>query len=468
MIRACCAAAIAAVAIFADTVPAAAQNRYVLVVAPQSDTLLTEDAALRIVQTLTARMIQSCGQLSVGFGFSPLPSSFSGAVDGGSSIALDRYRSTQTSIQVVPSITRCPVPPRPGGVFGGCTSNAGPVILRDYPSTTAEARLRLAQKWAHEIGHGQGLIGAVPGYVDGHNPDPDALMFWSSAGERWGTSNHECAQLYAVQRFPPPQVSPVTDEAPPGEDGQFFSEALPADFTLIEITPEDEAPDTDAAAGDDEFLRGDWMQPLPIERIEADRERLLPLAERAIDESLVELWPGSVIVVAYAGQNDAARRLEKVLTASLDGPEFRPGSDAAFQANEARIRAAGALSYIIYRDAAGDYPGDDAGLARDLLASLLQPSRNADLPLADDGRDPGLIAAEMALNALSGLALVAGFADQAMAELQARKLANSNGEVDLGVDDSHFDLLIERALFDRANNSPQTTPLLDLLASGGE
>lgn len=457
------AAMLSIMAAMAATAPAQAQDaRYVLVVAPQSDTLLRDDAALKIVQTLAARLIQACGPLSVGYGFSPLPASFQGSADGGSPAALGRYRDTQTSIQVVPSISRCPVPPSPGGVFGGCTAHTGPVILRDYPATTTEARLRLAQKWAHEIGHGQGLIGNVPGYVGGHNPAEDALMFWSAGENRWGASSFECARLYAVQAFPPPQVGAIVDGAP---------EAAPTDLPLTEIVPQDEAASpepADTAEPDDDFLRGDWMQPLAIERIEADRERLLPLAERAIDEDRVTLWPGSVIVVAYAGQSGAATRLAKVLTAGPDGGGIEPGSDAAFQLNEARIRAAGALSYVIYREAAGDYQGEDAPLARDLLDSLLDPARNLDLPLADDGRDPAMIAADMALNALSGLTLVAGFDDAALARLEERRRANDSGESGLGVDDSHFQLLIDRAQFDRANNSPLTTPLIDLLAPPAE
>lgn len=454
--------------------PAAAQGHLVLIVAPQTDTTLTETGALKVVQAMTGKLRDICGPLRVQFGFSPLPASFQGPGDGGSHEALRRFRDTQTSLQVVPSISRCPTPPAPGGRFGGCTPETGPILLRDGVTATSNDRARLAQIWAHEIGHAQGLIGNFPGYSGGHNPSDRALMFWRADLARWAMNGNECTTYYAPQKFPPPRVSAIveTDEAAPQDgmmaDGQTGSQApdAPAPFELIDIEPTEPAPpEPSPETATDDFLRGDWLAGLPLAEMQERQQDLLPAALAAIAENRVELWPGSVIVIAFSAPADAVQPLERVLTADPAELQVTPGSDAAYQLNEAKIRAAGALSYVVYRTASGEYDGGDQNAARDWLDRLVSPQGNLDLPLAEDGRDRTLLSQEIALNAIAGIALIAGFDDDALARLQTQRSGNRSGADQFGVDDEYFGALEARVQFDRANRSPRTVPLAEALGS---
>jgi len=456
--------------------PAAADGRFTLIIAPQSDTQLSEAASLNLVRVMAGQLIRICGPARFSFGFQQLPASFQGAANDQPQ-TLRRFRATQTSLQIVPSISHCGISEaQAGGIFGGCTAETGPIILRDYPSNSADQRLRLVQKWTHEMGHAQGLTQGFPGYVNGHNTDPGSMMYWQAGPNRWQLTSAECAKLYQTQSFPPPQVFGVVEsegEVRESDDQAASTDAGSDDFKpslpeLTEITPlapEDIGGTTEPAtnAEGDDFLRGDWMEPLPIDAIEARRGELLQQAERAIDENMVTLWPGSAVMVAYAGNDGVVARLEKIITVDPAELGIEPGSDAAFQFNEAKIRATGALSYIPYRVASGDYRGADAARARELLDQRGSLSANAELPFADDGRQRLLLGQEVTLNAAAGLALLASFDDSARARLEQLRSGNDSGAFSLGVDDTFFEALDGRVLFDRTNRSPQTTPLADAL-----
>lgn len=453
--------------------PTVAEGRFTLIVAPQSDTQLSEAAALNLVRVMAGQLNTICGPVRFSFGFQQLPASFQGAANDGAEM-LRLYRATQTSLQIVPSISHCGISEAvAGGIFGGCTAETGPIILRDYPSNSSDQRLRLVQKWTHEMGHAQGLTRGFPGYANGHNTDPGSMMYWQAGQDRWQLASAECAKLYQTQSFPPPQVFPVVEsdgettesDVGTGAGGNDLKPSLPELTEITPLAPEDIGGLTEPAtnAEGDDFLRGDWMEPLPIDAIEARRGDLLQQAERAIDDNMVTLWPGSAVLVAYAGTNGVVARLEKIIMANPAELGIEPGSDAAFQLNEAKIRATGALSYIPYRAANGDYSGDDAARARELLDQRGSLNANADLPFADDGRQRLSLGQEVTLNAAAGLALLASFDDRARAQLEELRWRNDSGALSLGVDDTFFEALDGRVLFDRANRSPQTTPLAEAL-----
>lgn len=445
--------------------PSPAQPSFGIVVAPQRDVPLAENDALGVIQTLVNRLNQSCGPLRVGFEFSPLPTSFAGAADGGSFTALRRFRDTGTSMQIVPSISRCPDPPLGADIFGGCTPRTGPILLRHYPVSGQEGRAKAAQIWAHEMGHAQGLIRDFPGYVNSHNPAGSALMNTHASATRWGMNPTECATYYANQLFPPPQPAPILAADEEAEDRQ---DAPPeARDGVVEILPEELPPDDDQPEGDqlvvDDFLHGDWFNGLPVDIIEENRERLLPAAEDAIDANRVDLWPGSAVVVAYAGQSGAAQRLDRVIRADPDELGAELSEIQSFRLNDARIRAAGALGYVVYRAATGDYAGEDAGLAQELLDRFVTPGNAAELAFAADGRDAAQLGRDVTLNALSGLALVASFDDDALGRIEGIGRANSQGTLDLGVDDAYFAALLEQVEISRQIRGGGSVALIDLL-----
>ncbi|MNP71948.1 hypothetical protein D3C76_1684050 [compost metagenome] len=72
------------------------------------------------------------------------------------------------------------------------------------------------------------------------------------------------------------------------------------------------------------------------------------------------------------------------------------------------------------------------------------------------------------MNAAAGLALLASFDDSARARLEQLRSGNDSGAFSLGVDDTFFEALDGRVLFDRTNRSPQTTPLADALRPRGQ
>lgn len=443
---------------------AAVEQTFEIIVAPQTDAPLRENDAIAVLQVLVNKMSLSCGTLRVRAGFQELPTQFSGPADMSTDAKRKRYRDTGTSVQIVPSISRCPAPPAAGEIFGGCSPRGGPIILRYGPATTERGRASLAQKAAHEIGHGQGLIGSFPGYSLGHNPSSGALMYRAANASRWGMNQTECNTYYARQLFPPEQPRPVTEDELQAQNDQVTNDATEDDILLVpDMQPEPGTPVVSDGQEIDDFLRGEWHGQLPIAEIEENREELLSAAEQAIDENNVELWPGSVVVVAYAGQQAAAERVAKVL--AFDPGEFGFTLDEyqAFQFNDAKIRGAGAVSYIVYRAQAGDYVGEDAGQAFELLRDNLSPSRTLGLPFADDGRDTRVLAQEVALNATSGLTLLASVSDEALSMLEEHRQANLVGAYDLGVDDSYFKSL-DQVITRNRQMAPANMSLHDMLA----
>lgn len=421
---------------------AAVEQTFEIIVAPQSDAPLSETDAMAVLQVLVNEISRSCGSLRVRPGFQQLPTAFSGPTDASTYAKRKRFRDTETSVQIVPWISRCSDLPKPGQRFAGCALRRGPIIVSHGAATSERGRTSLAQTWAHEIGHAQGLIGAFPGYNKGHNPGPNSLMYWAADPSRWGMSQAECNTYYAQQLFPPEAPGAATEEELLAENDRVADSPTEEDGVLVpDMHPEAETPDVTDAQEADALLRGEWFNELPIPAIEEDREELLVAAEQAIDENNVELWPGSVVVVAYAGQEAAAERLAKVL--KFDPGEFNFDLDEyqASQFNDAKIRGAGALSYIIYRAQTGDYAGEDVGQAFTLLRQNLSPSRALGLPFADDGRDLQALAQEVAINATNGLALLASVSDEALAMLEDHRQANMMGAYDLGVDDSYFEAL---------------------------
>lgn len=459
--------ALAALGIIAT--PARAEMRFDLIVAPQTDTTLTEPSALNVLRVLRGKITQSCGPMRMFLTFQHLPASFAGAGDGGSGTALARFRNTGTSLQIVPSISRCPTPPQPGQIFGGCTPRTGPILLRDYPAGSTAQQTRLAQKWAHEMGHAQGLIGNVPGYVNSHNPGTGALMYWQAGDARWSLTPAECGIYYTDQTFPPFVPSPVIADAETDGDTTSDAAPLPAPGDAVEVLPLPEQPEpppvdtTGAIPLGEDFLRGDWMGEFPILQIDAFQDELLPQAERAIEGDVHAFWPGAVVVLAYAGRQNVVARLEKVLNFDTREAGIEPDSDAAYQINEAKIRAAGVLSYLAYRRATGDYDGEDAGRAQELLSDLSTVAAANGISFAPDGRDPFMLAQQAALNANAGLALLAGVDPAAQDDLTTNQSGNASGSADFGVDDSYFQALNERAALGRTRNSPGPFPLLNAL-----
>lgn len=449
--------------------PVSAETRFDLIVAPQTDTTLTEAGALGVLRVLRSKMTQSCGQMRMFLTFQPLPASFLGDANGGSLAELKRFRDTGTSVQVVPVISRCPDPARPGQIFGGCTPKTGPILLRDYPAGNADQQTRLAQKWGHEMGHAQGLIGSFSGYVNSHNPSADALMYWQAGPSRWQLSAAECDVYYADQTFPPFVASPVIADAETAGDTVTDATAPPAADGPVEVMPlpEEPAPGPpeilDGTSLQDDFLRGDWMGDFPVREIDKFQGDLLPQAEQAIAQDVFELWPGSVVVLAYAAQNGAVSQLEKVLDFDAAGAGIEPGSDAAYQINEAKIRAAGALSFLTYRQATGDYDGDDADQALALLSGFSDLAVANTISFAPDGRSALSLAQQSALSANAGLALAAGIDQSAQDRLIANQSGNASGSADLGVDNSYFQALNDRAAIGRARNSAGSFPLLEAL-----
>ncbi len=400
-------------------VPVQAQTplsrEFSMVIGVQRDVPLTEDRASRIIATLTQQMTTQCGPLSIAWSFVKLPDSFVGAAEVATQAQRSRFRNTGTSVQIVPSIVSCGDHTlQPGYSYSGCAGQGGPIVLRDRPSGSSSTRLSLARTWAHEIGHAQGLDSTFPSYVDGHNILVSALMYKTNNSVDWGMSLQECRQFYRPQDFPGVDLL-ATSQAQVGASG-------PAGVTLAQVTSSsdampdgaDDAPDSPVSATD-AFLQGVWHDSLPIAEIDARREELLAAALQALDSGDVDLWPGSVVVLAYAGEAGVFERLRRVMTHASRADAAGLSEDDAFQLNEATIRAAGALSYVVYRQVIGDYLDDDATEAADLLAALSSPdTARWVVAFAADGRDQTLLAQEVARNATLGLALVATVSDEAL------------------------------------------------------
>lgn len=447
---------------------AAAQNEINFRVGAQTGTTLTEENSNDIYNIIFFEIRLRCGEhLATSFEYTELDRSFVGSAHIDTKAMFNRFLGTNTSVQVVPMISSCNGDvAQPGTSYGGCAARGGPVLLRDAATETPEDLRRRAQIWAHELAHAQGLIGSFGGYINSHNPESTALMYKTANLDRWELSSQECSRIYGRQLFPPRPVTAgvIEEEQPePYTDSDFAemdssahdtehknlnSSELPQEFR----TEDDDRSEDDDLLNDD-FLRGEWLDGIPIEIIDDSREELLKEAQDAIESNNFELWPGAAVVIAYAGTENAFRALEKVIFTDAAAMDLGPTSDDFFQINEAKVRAAGALSYIIFRgDLNGDYSDDeDVDQARSLLIQLALSQIDLNTVVQGDDDVAQAFQQGVVLNAISGIALIAPFDYDASEIWQELRESNFDNDLvpDVGGDffthlDSNVEISSER------------------------
>jgi hypothetical protein len=464
---------------------AAAQNEITFRVGAQTGTTITKKNAEDIYDIIFFEIRSRCGEhLAASFEYTELDRSFVGSAHIDTKAMFDRFLGTNTSVQVVPRISSCNGNvAQPGTSYGGCAARGGPVLLRDAATETSEDLRRRAQIWAHELAHAQGLIGSFGGYINSHNPKSTALMYETANLDRWDLSSQECSRIYGRQLFPPRPVTagaieegqpePYTDDdfaemdssAHDAEHENSNSSEPPQEFG----TEYDEHSENDVLLNDD-FLRGEWLDGIPIEIIDDNQEELLEKAQDAIESNNFELWPGSAVVIAYAGTENAFQLLEKIIFTDVATLDLSPISDDFFQINEAKVRAAGALSYIIFRgDLNGSYPDDeDVDLAHSLLIQLALSQIDLNNVVQGDDDVAQAFQQGVILNAISGIALIAAFDDDASEIWQELRESNFDNDLVPDIGGNFFAHLDNNVMMSNARLSAGNWTLNDALSSWGQ
>lgn len=300
------------------------------------------------------------------------------------------------TVHIVRSIQWCPGATNTSRIVG-CALNAGPIFIAKKSGP--------ANLFLHEVGHGHWLA---------HHGSFHNIMYKAALESSVGKKDWQCNSLdhTAVARLaakssekrgePPVQTPPETGTTPEMEGEEVEAEPIPFE----------------------ELVTGIWPHGLPVSEVEKLTEEQVSQVRNWLSGAEYKYWPNSVIILGLRGNESDLPLLETILNTKSEDENAR----------DAKLNVPRALAYLAYRT--------KSNAPVEKLQKLLSPQANTKLMSrsAEDSR--GDDAVILSLEATRAMAIVAASGKgSARSAIEAQSRRQKSGAVELGVDESFFDLV---------------------------